>query len=113
MFYKVIMQIWSFVLDLASVSRLTTEEKDIEILLLRQRLRIVERRQQRGPHIPRWEMAPLAVLTCRLKTQAVLTRDKLQASLLLLSRTPSWAWSGGSGHSSSGASRDGPPSTRS
>jgi len=47
------MHIWSFVLDLASISRLTAEEKDIEILLLRQQLRIVERQQQRGPHIPR------------------------------------------------------------
>ena len=31
-FYHVIMHIWSFVLDLASISLLTTEEKDIEIL---------------------------------------------------------------------------------
>jgi hypothetical protein len=35
------MHIWSFVL--ARVSRLAAEEKDIEILLLRQQLRIVER----------------------------------------------------------------------
>lgn len=54
------MHIWSFVLDLARVSRLAAEEKDIEILLLRQQLRIVERRKQRGPHIPagrrcRWQ----------------------------------------------------------
>ena len=82
-FYHVIMHIWSFVLDLASISLLTTEEKDIEILLLRQQLRIVERRQQRGPHIPRWEKVPLAVLTRRLKTQAALTREKLQISLRL------------------------------
>jgi putative transposase len=91
-FYHVIMQIWSFVLDLAGLSRLTTEGKDIEILLLRQQLRIVERRQQRGPHIPRWEKVPLAVLTCRLKTQAVLTREKLQASLRLFKPDTVLGW---------------------
>ena len=67
MFYHVIMHIWSFVLDLASLCLLTAEEKDIEILLLRQQLRIVERRQQRGPHIPRWEKVLLATRSTRTK----------------------------------------------
>jgi putative transposase len=86
------MHIWSFVLDLARVSRLAAEEKDIEILLLRQQLRIVERRQQRGPHIPRWEKVPLAVLTQRLKSQAGLTREKLQASLRLFKPDTVLGW---------------------
>jgi hypothetical protein len=70
MFYHVIMHVWSFVLDLVSISQLASDEKDLEILLLRQQLRIVERKQQRGPHIPRWEKVPLAVLSQRLKKQA-------------------------------------------
>ena len=36
-----------------SVSRLTEGEKDLEILLLRQQMGIVERKHERGPHIPR------------------------------------------------------------
>jgi putative transposase len=91
-FYHVIMHIWSFVLDLASLCLLTAEEKDIEILLLRQQLRIVERRQQRGPHIPCWEKVPLAVLTRRWKTQAALTREKLQISLRLFKPDTVLGW---------------------
>lgn len=83
MFYHVLMHVWSFVLDLASISRLASDEKDLEILLLRQQLRIVERKQQRGPHIPRWEKIPLAVLSQRLKKQGALTREMLQTSLRL------------------------------
>jgi hypothetical protein len=50
------------VLDLAAVIRMGENEKDLEILLLRQQLRIVERKQARGPQIPRWQKVPLAVL---------------------------------------------------
>ena len=91
-FFHVIMHIWSVFLDLASIGKLTAEEKDIEILLLRQQLRIVERRQQRGPHIPRWEKVPLAVLTHRLKTQAALTREELQVSLRLFKPDTVLGW---------------------
>lgn len=52
MFFRVILFVWDFVLDLAAVSRMMGDEKDLEILLLRQQLRIVERKQERGPQIP-------------------------------------------------------------
>ena len=42
-------------------------EKDLEIALLRQQLRIVARRQTKGPTVPRWQKLPLAVLASRLK----------------------------------------------
>ena len=45
-----------------------TREKDLEIALLRQPLRIIARRQTRGPAIPRWQKLSLAVLAGRLKT---------------------------------------------
>ncbi len=41
-------------LDLATVMRLTEDEKGLQIMLLRQ--------QPRGLHIPRWQKVPLAVL---------------------------------------------------
>ena len=64
------MFVWEFVLDLSAVMRMTGDEKDLEIMLLRQQLRIVEWKQQRGPLIPRWQKVPVAVLAMRLKDKA-------------------------------------------
>ena len=47
MFYQVIAFLWLFLLDLALVSRMAASQKDLEIVLLRQQLAIVERRQKR------------------------------------------------------------------
>lgn len=58
MIFRMLLFVWSFVLDLAAASRLTGSEKDLEIMLLRQQLRIVERKQRRGPSIPRWQRSP-------------------------------------------------------
>ena len=49
-----------------TVSRLSDEEKDLELLLLRQQLRIVERKQARGPQLPQCQKVPLAMLAVRL-----------------------------------------------
>jgi len=83
MIFRIILFVWAFVLDLAAVSRLTEDEKDVEIVLLRQQLRIVERKQSRGPHIPRWQKVPLAALAMQLKGKATDARDKLEESMIL------------------------------
>lgn len=62
---------------------MSEDEKDIEIALLRQQLRIVERRQERGPHIPRWQKVPLAVLANRLKEGSQQAKEKLEANIRL------------------------------
>ena len=69
---------WEFVLDFVAVMRMTDDEKDLEIMLLRQQLRIVERRQGRGPHIPFWQKVPLAVLAHRLKQNSQQAKEKLE-----------------------------------
>jgi hypothetical protein len=69
-FFRVMLFVWQFVLDLFAVMRMTDDEKDLEILLLRQQLRIVERKQERGPQISRWQKVPLAVLVVRLRRSA-------------------------------------------
>jgi hypothetical protein len=56
--FQVILTLFELLLDVAAVVRLTDDEKDVEIILLRQQLRIVERKQQRGPWIPRWQKVP-------------------------------------------------------
>ncbi|HEX3051261.1 MAG TPA: hypothetical protein VHP83_11440 [Aggregatilineaceae bacterium] len=52
-------------------------------MLLRQQLRIVERRQERGPHIPQWQKVPLAMLADRLKERAKHGRTALETSVRL------------------------------
>jgi hypothetical protein len=83
MFFRVMLFVWQFVLDLVAVMRLTEDEKDLEILLLRQQLRIVERKQERGPQIPRWQKVPLAALVVRLKDRASNGREALAESVRL------------------------------
>ena len=70
MAFRIILFLWEFMMDLIAIGGMGREEKDLEILLLRQQLRIVERKQERGPHIPRWQKVPLAMLAVRLKQQA-------------------------------------------
>ena len=83
MFFRMILFVWEFMLDLAAVMRMGNDEKDLEILLLRQQLRIVERKQPRGPQIPRWQKVPLAVLAVRLKKHASRGRAALADSVRL------------------------------
>ena len=92
MFFRVILFVWDFVLDLAAVSRMTDDEKDLEILLLRQQLRIVERKQERGPQIPRWQKVPLVALVLRLKQKASHSRQALEDSVRLFKPATVLGW---------------------
>ena len=83
MFFRVMMFVWQFMLDLVAVMRMTDDEKDLEIMLLRQQLRIVERTQVRGPQIPRWQKVPLAALAVRVKNKATHAREVLDESVRL------------------------------
>jgi hypothetical protein len=70
MFFYAMLFVWQFVLDLGAVLRVTDDEVGLEIVLLRQQLRIVERKQARGPQIPRWQKVPMAALSVRVKDKA-------------------------------------------
>ena len=87
MFYQVLVFLWSFLLDLVVVSRMKASDKDLEIVLLRQQLAIVERRQKRGPQILRWQKVPLGVLAVRWQERAHVSRARMAASLGSSSRT--------------------------
>jgi hypothetical protein len=52
-------------------------------MLLRQQLRIVERKQAWGPQIPRWQKVPLAALAVRMKDKASNAREALAESVRL------------------------------
>ena len=83
MVFRMILFTWEFMMDLVSISGMGSEEKDLEIMLLRQQLRIVERKQERGPQIPRWQKVPLAMLAVRLKKQARDGKAALEESVRL------------------------------
>src|SRR5439155_24364332 len=62
-------------------------EQAVEVLLLRQQLRILERKQRRAPRVCRWEKLTLAVLAARLKG-----RDRLTEVMLLFKPETSLKW---------------------
>ena len=83
MFYAIVTYFLACLVDLLTAKWMREDEKDLEIALLRQQLRIVERRQERGPHIPRWQKVPLAVLAVRLRERSRQAKEKLDATILL------------------------------
>src|SRR5512143_959102 len=77
MIWSILAQLCWLGLDILSVLRQSEREQAIEVLLLRQQLRILERKQQRPPRISRWEKLTLAVLAARLKGRGRLNEGML------------------------------------
>jgi putative transposase len=92
MVFQILLFVWEFMMDIASINGMRSDEKDLEILLLRQQLRIVERKQGRGPQIPRWQKVPLAMLTMRLKKQARDGKVALKESVRLFKPATVIGW---------------------
>ncbi len=83
MLVQILLQLLSFLLDLFSTSHASDHQKDIEILLLRQQLRILQRKLPNSrPHrISHWEKSVLAVLTVRFRLLAKPTGSRLGTGL--------------------------------
>src|SRR4051812_30012095 len=92
MVYSLLTFFLTFLLDLFTVRRLQDRDKDLQILLLRQQLQIVQRRQQRGPAIPRWQKLPLVALIALLMRACATPRDILEASVLLFKPATLLRW---------------------
>ncbi len=73
----------SILLDLVWLAGRTDIDKDIEILLLRQQLRILQRKQSRSPRISRWEKLTLVLLVSKLTTLSTSARARLSQAVLL------------------------------
>ncbi len=82
-FIHMLIHIFRLLLDLLTTSRLSDHQKDLEIVLLRQQLRIMQRKFPRSPRISQWEKGLLAVLTVRLKSLPTTTRTRLEEIMLL------------------------------
>ena len=67
MTWSILAQLFWLGLDVVGVFTQSERQQAVEVILLRQQLRILERKQRRPPRISRWEKLTLAVLAARLK----------------------------------------------
>ena len=67
MIWSILAQLFWLGLDVVGVFTQSERQQAVEVILLRQQLRILERKQRRPPRISRWEKLTLAVLAARLK----------------------------------------------
>ena len=70
--------LFSVLLDLFGLLARTEHEKDLEILLLRQQLRIMRRAHTRRPRLSWWEKLPPAILAAKLLQGATHSRARLE-----------------------------------
>jgi hypothetical protein len=62
MFWFMVMQVVSTLVEWVRLGRRSESDKDLEILLLHRQLAIYERRQKQAPRLSRSEKLPLVVL---------------------------------------------------
>lgn len=75
--------IFRLLLDLLVSQHLSDHQKDLEILLLRQQLRIAQRRLSRAPRISVWEKGILALLAVQFSRCSEGTGKRLDQVILL------------------------------
>ncbi len=92
MFFAVLAQILGILLDLLTARWRSAATKDLEILVLRQQLRILQRTQVHAPRPSRGEKLTLAVLTTKLKAVATGARCPWRPSLLLFTPETVLRW---------------------
>lgn len=63
----VLVQLRRLLLDMLATPRLSNQQKDLEILLLRHQLRILQHKLPRSPRIPVWDKGVLVVLAAQQK----------------------------------------------
>src|ERR687885_2006 len=79
----VLLHLGTFLVDLLTTARRADRDKDLEILLLRHQLRVLQRQCPRSPRLSRWEKLTLAVLTAKLSRLSARPRARLDQVLLL------------------------------
>jgi hypothetical protein len=83
MLYHLLAQLVALLIDLFTTSRRSDQQKDLEILLLRQQLRILQRHHPASPREMRGEKLGLAVLAARFTGLGHGAQTKLNQVLLL------------------------------
>src|SRR5690349_883170 len=83
MFWSALAHLVALLLDLLTARQQVEGAKDLEIVVLRHRLRVLERRQPR-PRIARWGRLTLALLATKLRRLPAGTRGHWPRSLVLV-----------------------------
>jgi hypothetical protein len=68
MIWSVVRQVFSTLLELIQIGRLSEQEKDLEILVLRKQLAMMEQQLDKPVRLSRAERLTLAVIGAKLKT---------------------------------------------
>lgn len=84
MIWLITTHILTLLLELIYLSRKSSHEKDLEILLLRRQIVILQRCQHKVIRPARWDKLILAVLTVRLKDQTERTVNKLRETIRIV-----------------------------
>lgn len=83
MLYHLLFGCIGLALDFFAAIRIAPDEKDLQIILLRQQLRILERKSSTKPRISSPEKLIVVALFARVKRQTQSWYDRLQEILLL------------------------------
>jgi transposase InsO family protein len=92
MLYFLLAQTVSLLLDLCAINRRSERHKDLQILLLRQQLRILQRRHPQTPRVSPWEKLTLAVLASKLNRVGRHSKTKLDKVLFLFKPNTVLRW---------------------
>lgn len=92
MIFIVFAQLLSFLLDLLATTRSSDHQKDMQLLLLQQQIRILQRKQSHPPRISRWEKCTIAVLCARLKGVTKGAGNRLDQTMLLFKPATVLKW---------------------
>ncbi len=92
MLFFLLAHVWSVLLDLMWLGRRSRQDNDLEILLLRQQLRILQRKQRHAPRISRCEKRTLVVLACNMTTMTTSARGRLGQVMLVFKPDTLLTW---------------------
>jgi putative transposase len=92
MLFAVFAKLFSMLLDLLGLLAQSERENPLEILLLRQQLRILQRTQAPTSRLSWWEKLPLTLLAGNLIQRAADSRTRLSHSVLLFSPETVLRW---------------------
>ena len=92
MIWSAVANVFSLLLELLHISRMSDMDKDLEILVLRYQLGIADRKLNRTIKPNRIEKLTLAVLVNRLKSATNHSTNELRSSLRLFSPTTVFRW---------------------
>jgi putative transposase len=92
MTFAILAHLFSALLDVVGLLMRSEREKAVEIALLRQQIRILQRTQARPPRLTWWEKLPLTILVAKLIEGARNSQARLHQSMLLFSPETVLRW---------------------